>query len=502
MQRGTAFAVCICLVSLALTSACAEKPQEALRFGLASAPVNLDPRFATDATSVRINRLLYERLVDFDETVMPVPALATWEKLTPIHYRVTLGSEGREFHDGNRLTAVDVKATYEFILDPDHASPHRASLIVIDRIETLDDHTVDFYLNKEDALFPSYLVIGILPARLIAQGHAFHSNPVGSGPFAFVAWPDEGRLQLVRQQDGQQFEFLRVSDPTVRVLKLLTGEIDMLQNDLPPELVLFLAKDNRVRLQQAKGDNFTYLGFNFEDPLVGRTEVREAIAHAIDRKAIIQYVFGGAARPANAILPPDHWAGYPSGPGYAYDPQKARILLAQAGFNHDSPIRLTHKTSGDPFRLRLATVLQHQLAQVGVHVEIQSYDWGTFYSDIKAGRFQMYSLSWVGIKTPDIFSYAFHSHSVPPTGANRGRFVSQTADHLIEQAEGAQDIQEKGSYYRRLQAHLLETLPYVPLCYEDHVFIARDMIEGYRVAGDGNYDSLRYVYGRSTMQTN
>ena len=120
-------------------------------------------------------------------------------------------------------------------------------------------------------------------------------------------------------------------------------------------------------------------------------------------------------------------------------PKRPVHLLAQAGFTSDRPVRLTYTTSSDPFRIRLATILQHQLAEVGIECDLRSYDWGTFYGDIKAGRFQLYSLSWVGIKTPDIFSYVFHSRSIPPHGANRGRFIDDTANRLIDEAEAAQD---------------------------------------------------------------
>jgi hypothetical protein len=107
---------------------------------------------------------------------------------------------------------------------------------------------------------------------------------------------------------------------------------------------------------------------------------------------------------------------------------------------------------------RLATLIQQQLAAVGLAVELRSYDWGTFFGDIKAGRFQMFSLSWVGIKSPDIFRYAFHSASIPPVGANRGRFTSRLADRLIERAQ-ASDWEMQADIYRRLQHHLAVSVP-------------------------------------------
>jgi peptide/nickel transport system substrate-binding protein len=474
-------------------AACTYPSRDTLRFGLSSAPITLDPRFATDAASSRINRLLYRRLIDFNDDFLPVPALATWRQLSPLHYEFVLGKDGRIFHDGSLLTSKDVKATYDFILNPQNASPRRTVLAIIERIEAPDDHTIHFYLNRTDPLFPARLSIGILPAGRMDFGHDFNRSPIGSGPFAFLDWPDDARLRLTRLKDGQIFEFLHVPDPTVRVLKLMRGEIDMLQNDLPPELIRHLAKNETVQVIKGQGSNFTYLGFNMIDKVVGRLEVRRAIAHALDREAIVEYVLGGAARPASALLPANHWAGNPALSFYSYDPEKARALLREEGFNDENPAKITYKTSNDPFRIRLATIIQNQLSQVGIDVDLRSYDWGTFYGDIKVGRFQMYSLSWVGIKTPDIFRTVFHSRSVPPNGANRGRFMSAVADRLIETAEFSSDLKIQSVHYRDLQAYLLDQLPYVPLWYEDHVFIAKRDLVGYQLAVDGNYDSLANV---------
>jgi peptide/nickel transport system substrate-binding protein len=482
------------LVLCGLLAACGAQPQDgSLRMGLANAPRNLDPRLATDAASERVNRLLYRRLVEFDAHSLPVPSLATWVKLSPTHYRFTLGPAGRTFSDGTRLTASDVAATYRSILDPANASPHRPLLSVIADIRSEGTEQIDFLLSAPDALFPAYLGIGILPARLIRAGHDFRQAPVGSGPFRFLDWPDPSRLRLERRRDGEVLELLTVKDPTVRVMKLLRGEIQMLQNDLSPELVGYLRQRPEVRVREIPGVNFSYIGFNLQDPVTGRLAVRRAIAHAIDREAILRYLFQGAGRPAQALLPPEHWAGAKGLVGYAYDPKQARALLAEAGFGTERPLRLSYKTSSDPFRVRLATVIQAQLRRVGIRMAVQSYDWGTFYGDIKAGRFQLYSLSWVGIRTPDIFRYAFASSSVPPEGANRGRYRSCEADRLMEAARREPDLKRQAVLYRKLQALLLADLPYVPLWYEDQIFACRREVRGYRLAPDGNYDGLDLV---------
>ncbi len=484
----------LCALALIVVgTACTDPASDAFRFGLASAPANLDPRFATDAASARVNRLIYDRLVDFNDAFEPVPALADWEQLSPTHYRFHLKPNDHPFHDGIVLTAHDVKATYDFILNADNASPHRASLTVIDRIAARDESSLDFFLIRPEPLFPGYLVIGIVPAHLIAANHPLHEHPVGSGPFSFLSRPDETRLHLLRIRDQQRFEFITVPDPTVRTLKLMAGEIDMLQNDLPPELVGYLEKDQTLKVRRRSGTNFSYLGFSLEDAVTRQARVRRAIAHAINRREIIQYVLDGGARPAQSLLPPEHWAGAQDLDPIPYDPEQARTLLHQAGYSRDDPVRIVYKTSSDPFRIRLATILQHQLNSVGIDVDLRSYDWGTFYGDIKAGRFQMYSLAWVGIQTPDIFDYVFHSRSIPPNGANRGRFRSSQADAFIDRAQAAPNLETKQRWYVQLQHHLADALPYVPLWYEDHIFIARREIEGFTMARDGNYDGLTQV---------
>jgi len=476
--------VCIGLIG------CGSKSDNIIRFGLANAPITLDPRFATDAVSTRINRLIYRQLIDFDLSSTPVPSLAVWRNISPSHYRFTLKPEFRQFHDGTSLTARDVQATFQFILDAANGSPHRATLKIIHHIDVVDEDTVDFLLNTPDPLFPGYLDVGILPDAKIQSGHPFNTHPVGSGPFRFLAWPDRSRLQLQRRKDQQTFEFLQIKDDNTRLLKLLRGEIDIVQNNLDAELIRYASRQPSVTVQRAKGSNFSYLGFNLEDDATGNHNVRLAIAHAINRDAIVKHLFNGGARLANTLLTPDHWATNTKLGHYDYSPSKARRLLAELGYNQENPLRLVYKTSNNPFRIRLATVIQSQLREVGIDADVKTYDWGTYYSDIKSGNFQMYSLAWVGINLPDIYRYVFHSDTVPPNGANRGRYSDHNVDALLGKVRTMQSVQSQAEAYHEIQQILLASLPYVPLWYEDHVFVMRHNLSGYRLSLDGNYDAL------------
>ncbi|MBL4622782.1 MAG: hypothetical protein JKY89_10325, partial [Immundisolibacteraceae bacterium] len=193
-------------------------------------------------------------------------------------------------------------------------------------------------------------------------------------------------------------------------------------------------------------------------------------------------------RPAESILPDDHWAGAIDLPVTEFDPTKSAQLVAEFVADGGDP-KIVYKVSTDALRLRIAAVIQQQLQSVGLTVEIQSHEWGTFYGDIKAGRFQLFSLAWVGVKMPDIFRHLFHSDSMPPKGANRGRFVSQQVDQLIDLAETV-PITEQAAVYGRLQQIIAQQRPYVSLWYEDHILVTRSSLSGYQISRDGNYDGL------------
>jgi peptide/nickel transport system substrate-binding protein len=164
------------------------------------------------------------------------------------------------------------------------------------------------------------------------------------------------------------------------------------------------------------------------------------------------------------------------------------------GYSEKKHLKLVYKTSSDPFRIRIATIIQSQLKDIFIDVEIRSYDWGTFYGDIKNGKFQMYSLTWVGIKTPDVFRQVFHSSSLPPEGANRGRLNNKKIDQMIAAAEQEMDLQKQAGLYQVLQQELHQILPYVSLWYEDNIAFYRKNIQGYQVSHDGNYDGLSGVH--------
>jgi peptide/nickel transport system substrate-binding protein len=462
----------------------ADQRQE-IRFAIAQAPINLDPRYATDAASARVNRLIYRSLVGFDASSKPIPDLATWQVISQTQYRFKLGKAGRTFHDGASLNAKDVQATYASFLSLKD-SPLWAEFANISRIQILDDNTFDFYLKAADNAFPAKLIIGILPVSQIAKGRDFSHHPLGTGPLAFVSWTNT--LQLKRVADSQIITLLEVKDPTVRILKLMRAEVDILQGDLPPELVRYLKAQPNIKVTESQGANFSYLGFNLQDKTLANLKVRQAIAHAINRPEIIQQALVGTPREAGAILPPEHWAGNKSLAPYVFNPALSKQLLKESGVQ--LPLHLVYKTSTDAQRVRLATIMQAQMAEAGISLEIKSLDWGTFFEDVKHGHFQLFGLTWVGINTPDIYAKAFGSDNAPPRGFNRGHFSDATLDALLAKQD-----------WQAATNTIHQQLPYVPLWYEGQFTATRADISQYAPKADGNWDDLANVVRTASTNT-
>ncbi len=450
---------------------------ETIRFAVAQAPLNLDPRYATDAASERVNRLIYQSLVDFDASSKPVPSLATWVHSGSLEYRFSLNKQRSPFHNHQVLSASDVKATYDSFTSLKN-SPHAAEFSNIATITIIDDDTLVFKLKQPDPHFPEKLIIGVLPAEFIAEDHDFSHQPMGNGPLQFISWGN--KLALQRVVDKQRIELVEVKDPTVRVLKFLRGEVDLLQGDLPPELVKYLQSKPEIKVISNIGSNFSYLGFNFQDAVLRNTKVRLAVAHAIDRNAIIKSVMVNDSRTATSIFPPEHFTSKIPLKQYDYNPVLAKQLLKEAGLQ--LPLKLVYKTSTDAQRVRLATIMQAQMAAADIELEIRSLDWGTFFDDVKQGKFQLYGLTWVGINTPEIYSKAFASESFPPNGFNRGHYSDSKLDSLVKKEDWA-------AATKRIH----EQLPYVPLWYEGQFAAMRKDIEQYFPKPNGNWDNLATI---------
>ncbi len=496
------------LFALLPSLACGRKPDpNTVVVIIESSPTNLDPRVGIDAQSERISELIFDSLVRRDEHFNVQPWLATsWQTPDPLTWIFHL-RQGVRFHDGRPLTSRDVKWTFDSILNGSIRTPKRGAFDAVERVEAPNPQTVIFHLKQPWASLlwnVSNGSVGIVP---YGSGADFNLDPIGSGPFRFVSARQDQDVILERNDSywGQRpqiprVRFMVVPDTTTRALELRKGSADVAVNAVTADMALTLQRDPALIVTRSPGTIYSYVAMNLRDPILKDVRVRQALAYAIDRRPMIQYLWRGFARPANSILPPESWAYDGDVRTYPYNPAAARRLLDEAGYRPGPDgvrFHLTMKTSTEESTRLLAAVLQQQLRQVGIALEIRSFEFATFFADVVKGAFQVYSLRWIGANDPDFFKYVFDSAMVPPQGANRGFYSNPRADELIEQGSRESDPAKRRATYAQLQQLLAEDQPYINLWDMDNVVIQSRRVSRVQVDPSASYDFLNTIQLRN-----
>lgn len=485
-----------------LLISCGGKPSpDTLAMIIESSPTNLDPRAGIDAFSERIDELIFDDLLQRDEHFNVKPGLAErWEIPDPTTYVFHL-RHGVKFQDGRPLTSRDVKWTFDSVMQGIVHSVKAGTYRLVDHIDAPDEYTVVFHLKQPFAALLWNLSGGAMGIVPYGVGPEESRHPIGSGPFRFVSAEQDKDVVIERNSDYwgqkarlQRIRFVVVPDDTTRALELRKGSADIALNALALDTVVTLERDPDLKMQRSAGTVLGYIAFNLRDPILRDVRVRQALAYAIDRRPMLQYLWRGFARLADSVLPPESWAYDGDVQHYPYDPQKARQLLDDAGYPAVSGVRfrLSMKTSTEGSTRLLAAVLQQQLHDVGIVLDIRTYEFATFFSDVTHGAFQMYSLRWIGgNEDPDIFEYCFDSAKFPPNGANRSYYSNPRVDTLIEQGSSKLDRAARKQTYDELQAILAEQLPYINLWYQDNVVVFSKRVQGIELDPSGSYDFLK-----------
>jgi peptide/nickel transport system substrate-binding protein len=394
-----------------------------------------------------------------------------------------------------------VKWTFNSLLEGKVLSTKTATYRYVDRIEAPDDFTVVFHLKEPNATLLWNLsegAIGIVPYGSLDEVTA---KPIGSGPFKFISAEQDKEIVLERNDNYwgpkarlAKVRLMVVPDTTTRALELRKGSADIAINALTSDMVLALAKEKKLAIERAPGTILSYMAFNLRDPLLKDVRVRQAIAYAVDRQPLIEYIWRGFAQTAASILPPQSWAYDPNLRVYSHDPEKARQVLDAAGYRAVNGVRfhLTMKTSTEESTRLLAAVLQQQLREVGIALDIRTYEFATFLADVTSGAFQFYSLRWIGgNEDPDIFDTVFYSSNTPPKGRNRGFYSNPRVDVLIDQARRESDQNVRKRLYAELQEILAQDVPYLNLWYFDNVLVHSKRVQGIKLNPSGNYNFLK-----------
>jgi peptide/nickel transport system substrate-binding protein len=465
-----------------------------------SSPVNLDPRVGVDGQSERIDELIFDALLTRDDHFNVQPGLAErWEMPDPLTYVFYL-HRGVIFHDGRPLTSRDVKWTFDSLLQGKIRSTKSSTYRVVDHIDATDEFTVIFHLKEPYASLLWNLsegASGIVPYGFLEE---ITSKPIGTGPFRFVSAEQDKEVILERNDNywGPKVQLSRVRftvvpDPTTRALELRKGSADVAISALAPDTVVALKNEPKLQIERGPGTILSYIAFNTRDAVLRDVRVRQAIACAIDRRPLIEYIWRGFVQPASSVLPMESWAYDAKATGFTYDPERARRILDAAGYQMHNGVRfhLTMKTSTEESTRLMAAVLQQQLREVGIALDIRTFEFATFFADVTSGAFQIYSLRWIGgNEDPDIFEI-FNSKRFPPKGANRSFYSNPQVDSLLDLARREPDQGVRKQLYAQIQQILARDVPSINLWYLDNVLVHARRVRNVTLNPSGNYDFLK-----------
>lgn len=447
---------------------------------LADEPATLDPRYATDASGQRIGGLIFNSLIRVGNDFKPEPEAAeSWtQKGSSIKFVLR---PDLTFHNGRPLRAEDVE--YSFALYRRSGSPFASMLDAIKGISTATENdritvNIDVAGAAEKFMISDLPAVKLLPRRESeAAGEDFRKVLIGTGPFRYVGRADnEIRLESVRARIPK-LTFKIVRDDLTRFQKVRKGEVDIVQSDLPPAKIRELeALKDRLTVIRYPGLSASYILINMKDPALARKDVREALARSLKRREIIDHKLFGLAKEANSILTPNnpYYNDELSNP--SFDLKAAQTAIARAGLKGH---RLILKTSNSPQAVDNGAVLSSQLSASGLDVRLQSYEWGTFYDDVKKGNFQLATMRWVGTVDPDIYRLAFHSRETPP-GRNRGSYINQRVDRLLDQASAATSSAARKILFKEIQTIVHHDLAILPLWYDEQVAVVQKGVEGFK----------------------
>nr|WP_232336788.1 ABC transporter substrate-binding protein [Planococcus lenghuensis] len=485
-----------------------EEVQDTLIFGRGGDSVTLDPIGATDGESFKVTKNIFETLVNFgeqDTDVVPENnGLAeSWEiSEDGLTYTFDL-REGVLFHDGTEFDANAVVANFERWAAGDaDSAPYYSSMFggyagepghIIESVTAVEDHVVEFKLTRPSAPFLKNLAMspfGIAsPTAFEELGEEFGNNPVGTGPFQFVEWQRNDTVTVERFEDYWQeglpnlerIIFRAIPDNSARLNSLLSGEID-LADGINPADAATIADEPELQLWERPSMNIGYLGFTttrepFDDPLV-----RQALSYAIDKQAIVDAFFEGYAETAKNPLPPVISGYNDEIEDYTYNPEKAKELLAAAGYPDGFEMELWAMPVPRPYMpdgQKVAEAIQANLADVGVTAEIVSFEWATYLEKAKNGEADAFLLGWTG-DNGDADNFLYVLLDQDNIGSNNyTRYENQELHDILIEAQTETDEEARAELYRQAQEIIHEDAPMVPLAHSTPLIAGDADITGY-----------------------
>jgi peptide/nickel transport system substrate-binding protein len=442
----------------------------------------LNPVLAQDAASSDVNSFIFNGLIKYNRNLDGfVGDLAeSWNlKLGPEPEITFFLRKGVLWHDGKEFTAADVKFTYETIMNPKTNTVRRSSYELVKKAEALDPYT--FRVTYKQPFSPGLESwgIGIVPKHLLENVNIntarFNRHPIGTGPFRFVQWVSDEKIVL--DANLQYFEgrpgldgiiFRIIPETALNEMEILSRQADY--SGIYPFEFKRMKEVPFIRVYTQPSLGYTYIGYNLKNPLFQDKRVRWALTYAINREAIVQYVLDGLGILATGPFPNQMWYWNPHVKPIPFDPQKARELLADAGWKEKNergilekegrPFRFTLITnSGNDTRRDVAVLVQRQLRDIGIDVTLEFYEWSVFITDfIDARHFDACLLGWSLSVDPD--AYEIWDSNQIKTGFNFISYRNPEVDRLLVEGRREYSHEKRKKIYWRIHELIAEDQPY------------------------------------------
>ncbi|MDQ0257811.1 peptide/nickel transport system substrate-binding protein [Evansella vedderi] len=470
-----------------------------------SDPVMFNPYFSQDSASADVEGLLFGGLMASNPELEMVPHHAKdYPEVSEDGLVWTYElHEGILFHDGEELTAHDVVFSFSIPIHEDYTGPRASTFQYLESVEALDDYTVQFTLSQPDAAWPitaSYAILpehilGDVPVADLEDYNEFNlENPIGSGPFKFVDWNTGTSLTLEAHEDyfeGRPYldrvTWRFAADQNALVLLLETGDVDFIT--VPANELATVETFDHVNISSTLALNYSYIGWNLQNPLFQDVRVRQALTHAIDRQEIVETILEGEAEVAHAPASPLSWAYPPEVPEFHYDPDRALELLAEAGWepNDDGILEKDGETfsftvlsnDGNTTRRDIGIIMQQMLGDIGIEVTPEQMEWGAFLDRINPPNydFDAIILGWnLGLDpNPEAIWASWEIEQ----GLNNISYSNERVDEIARENSSIVDQDERAELLHEAFQIIAEEQPYTFLFYPNQHLGMTNTIDGF-----------------------
>jgi peptide/nickel transport system substrate-binding protein len=448
-------------------------------------PSNLLPVLASDSASADISGLVYDGLVRYDKNLRIEGELAESWEISDDNLTITFHlREGVKWHDGAPFTSADVLFTYRLYVDPKTPTAYAEAYRQVAKAEAPDPYTFRVTYTMPYAPALGSWGVSILPRHLLEGVEVTKSplsrQPVGTGPYRFVEWKSGEKLVLEVNPDYfegppyvKRVVYRIIPDLSTQFLELQSGGLDFMgltpiQYQTQTDTPAFRRQFNKYSYLAF---SYTYLGYNLRRPIFQDRRVRQALSYAIDKQELIDGVLLGLGQAATGPFKPDTWVYNPDVPRYPFDPERARALLAEAGWRDSDgdgildkdgkPLAFTIVTNqGNDLRVKSGEIIQRRFREVGVNVKLRVIEWASFLKEfIDPGNFDATILGWSTGPEPDQYDI-WHSSKTGPRELNFIQFKNAEVDELLERGRRTFDQAERKKAYDRFQEILAEEQPY------------------------------------------